>query len=265
LATANLLQNKNVLYITLEMSEHKIVRRILANLFDVNINEIRNIEKTAFSNMFSTWRSKIRNNLIIKEYPPRTINANYIRTLIKELKLRKKFIPDIVYIDYIGRMLPTHSNKNNNTNTDCTILSEEVRAISMENDKLPIVSAWQSNREGFNQVEIDMTNTADSIGTASTADTMIAITQPPEFANLNKFCWMIIKNRDGLNNKKLSVCVDYFKMRVTDDQDNKNLQDMPPSSPDKQKESNISKAVEISNNLINKDNKDKFKKIIDFE
>jgi archaellum biogenesis ATPase FlaH len=263
LATNSLLQNKNVLYITLEMSELKVSERIMANLFDIDINEISEIAKQPFMELFSNWKKKIDNKFVVKEFSARSINTNHIRNLLKELKIKKKFVPDIIYVDYLTIMLACMSNKNDNSYIEIKRISEELRGLATEL-AIPFISAVQTNRGGFGNVEIDLTDIADSIGTTATADLIIGVTQPDEFRTLNKFCWMILKNRYGLNKKKMSVLVDYFKMRISDDPDDLNSKDMP-ISPEKQKESQVNKAIETTNDLLNKDNKDKFKKIIDFE
>lgn len=263
LATNSLLQNKNVLYITLEMSELKIAERIMSNLFDIDINEIEDIKKEPFMELFGEWKKKLANNFVVKEFPTRSINTNHIRNLLKELKVKKKFVPDIIYVDYVSIMLSCSSNKNDNTYIEIKRISEELRGLAVELG-IPFISAVQTNRGGFGNSEIDLTDIADSIGTTATADLIIGVTQPDEFRNLNKFCWMILKNRYGLNKKKMSVLVEYFKMRISDDPDDLNIKDMPVS-PEKEKDNIVNKAIEVTNSLLNKDNKDKFKKIIDFE
>jgi hypothetical protein len=73
---------------------------------------------------------------------------------------------------------------------------------------------------------------------------------------------MILKNRYGLNKKKIAICVDYYKMRIYDDPD---FQDNPQKSPTQQNQTNVNNAVNTVSNIIDKDNKDKFKKIINFD
>ncbi|MEM4261208.1 MAG: DnaB-like helicase C-terminal domain-containing protein [Candidatus Woesearchaeota archaeon] len=263
LATNSILQNKNVLYISLEMSEIKLAERILANLFDKDINDISELDKDSFFNLFGNWRKKLDKNLMIKEFPTKSINANHIRNLTKEIKIKKKFLPDIIYLDYLSIMNSVSTTRNDNTYTEIKRISEEIRGLAVELG-IPIISAVQTNRGGFGESEIDLTDIADSIGTTATADLIIGVTQPDEFRNLNKFCWMILKNRYGLNRRKMSVIVDYFKMRISDDPEDLNNRDIPVSS-EKDKENKINQASEITNDLINKDYSDKFKKSIDFE
>jgi len=253
------LQNKNVLYITLEMSENKISERLIANLFDVNINDLTMLTKDKFKNKFESVKSKIQQHFIVKEYPTKSINANNIRNLVKELKLKKNFVPDIIFIDYIGIMNPIHTRKDENSYTELKRVSEETRGLAVELE-CPIVSAIQTNRKGYSSSDIDLTDVADSIGTAATADIIIGVTQSEEFRDSGKFSFIILKNRYGINRQKLVVSVDYNKMRVLDNVD---------STKDQPKEStktinNVDSAASSVKTELKKDNIERKKKIIDF-
>jgi replicative DNA helicase len=140
-----ILLNKNVLYVTCEMSEDKISERVITNLFDVELDNLRTIDKTKFHEKFENIKQKLKNKLVIKEYPTSSINVNHIRNLLKELEVRTKFKPDIIFIDYIGIMLPSYKNKADNTYLEVKKISEEVRALAVESG-LPIVSCTQTNR-----------------------------------------------------------------------------------------------------------------------
>jgi hypothetical protein len=215
-ATYNILDNKKVLYITGEMSEHKISERSIANLLDVNINNIDTIGKTSFIERMKNIEKSIKGRIKIKEYPPMGFNAGHIRSLLKELRLRENFMPDILYIDYLDIMAPTFRYKNDSESQVQKRVSEELRAVAVDFD-IPTVSASQSNRDGFGASEITLKNTAESIGKAFTSDIIIGATQPPDFENMTPPCflWKILKNRYGLKHKKLIVEVDTYKMRIT--------------------------------------------------
>lgn len=213
LACNNVLANKNVLYITCEMSRNKIAERVLANIFDIEIGDIKMLSKDRFFKEFENKKKILKSKLYVEEFPPNSINANHIRNLLKELKVKRKFIPDIIYVDYLEIMSPIHRYKADSSYLIVKRISEEVRAISMEIGT-PIVSAVQSNREGFGQLELDLTNISQSIGTAATADIIIGVTQTEELRNQGKYYWMLLKNRYGLNKKTMAIDVNYFKMRV---------------------------------------------------
>lgn len=220
LATNNTLNNKNVLYITCEMSKHKISERIMANMFNLEMNDLKNLDKKEFHSYFEHAKKIVKSKFFIEEYPTKSINANHIRNLVKELKTKKKFIPDIIYIDYIEIMNPIHRYKGDGSYSEIKRISEEVRAVAVELG-IPIVSAVQTNRGGIGSAQIDLTDISQSIGTAATADIIIGITQTEELREKCLFSWMLLKNRYGINKKGFRVCVDYYKMRIWEtDQEN---------------------------------------------
>ena len=265
LATNCLLQNKNVLYVTLEMSENKISERIMANLFDISMDDLKCVTRDKFNEKFQNFKKLLNNKLYIKEFPPSSINANHIRNLLKELKVKQKFIPDIIFIDYMELMIAIHSKKTDTPYHELKKISEEIRAIAVELE-IPIVSAVQSNRKGFGKVEIDLTDISDSIGPAKTADVIIGITQSEEFRKMGKFSWMLLKNRYGINKRRIVVNVDYYKMRVYEDQNIEiegNGNNIPPSPKEQQQQ--INNAISTVNNLAQKESEDKFKKMLDID
>jgi replicative DNA helicase len=215
LASNALLQNKNVLYLTLEMSEEKVSERIAANIFDVNVNDLEYITKDKFHELYQKAKKNISNKLTIKEYAPKSFNANHLRNLIKEIELKKKIKPDIIFIDYLGIMTSCSLHRNDTLYAEVKRISEEVRAVAVEQN-IPIISAIQTNRKGMNQVELDFTDVSESIGTAATADLLIGITQSDDLREAKQFSWILIKNRYGLNKQKIVVGVDYTRMRIND-------------------------------------------------
>jgi len=262
------LKNKNVLYVTCEMSEEKISERVMANLFDICTEDLKLLPKNKFHDKFEKLKNQINHKLVIKEYPPRAINTNHILNLIKELKVRKKFSPDIIFIDYLGIMNPVYKNKGDNSYLEVKRISEEVRALAVELS-LPIVSAVQTNRGGFGDSEIDLTDISDSIGTAATADIIIGVTQSEEMRKIGKYSWIILKNRYGLNKIKVNVNVDYYKMRVYEDGDSKaegtakSISKIPLS--EKEQKQKVNDTTDIVKGILNKDTKEKYGKMIDFE
>jgi len=218
LATNNVFMGKNVLYITCEMSEFKIGERVLANAFDMKIDDIKMLPKNKFGKCFAKSREKLKGKFVVKEYPTGVASVNDIRNVVKELALKKKFTPDIIYIDYIGIMSGTFTSKNDNTYTAQKRITEEVRGLAVELS-IPIISAIQTNRGGMGKEELDMTNASDSIGTAFTADVIIGVTQTDELRAAGKYRFNIIKNRYGQNKVGVLINVNYPKMRLTDDEE----------------------------------------------
>jgi RecA/RadA recombinase len=210
-----MLHNKNVLYVTLEISENKISHRVLSNVLDADRDSLRLLTRPAFKTMIGTARARVKQKFIIKEYPTKTLSSNGIRNLLKELKVKQNFVPDIIFVDYISLLLPNVVRKEDNSYTEMKRISEELRGVAVEAE-VPIVTAEQIGRDGFDSAVIGMANVANSIGTVATADIVIAVTQPEELRNQKRMVWMMTKNRFGFNNTKAIVGVDFAKMRVFD-------------------------------------------------
>lgn len=257
LSTNSLLQNKNVLYISLEMSEEKISERVLANTFDIDLNDLKMLDKNKFMLKMEEMNNKTRGNFYVVAYPPKSVNANRIRNILKELKTKKKFEPDIIFVDYMGLMSPNASRKTDNSYSEQKTISEELRAVAVEYG-LPVVSAVQTNRGGFGNAELDMTDIADSIGTVATADIIFGVTQTQEMREAGRYTFLLLKNRYGENKKKCYIGVNYPRMRIYDiEEDNKKTS--------KDINSNIDDADDIVATLMKQDKKNQKKKIINFD
>ena len=101
-AAANLTAGKNVLYLTMEMAEERVAERIDANLLDLPMDQLPTLTRSMFAERVHRVSSRTNGKLIIKEYPTGQANASHFRALLNELKLKKSFIPDIIYIDYLN-------------------------------------------------------------------------------------------------------------------------------------------------------------------
>lgn len=208
--------NKNVLYITLEISEKEISKRFMANLFDKSMNELKLISSDEMGKLYGDLKNKTHGRLYIKEYPTGQANTNTIRHLLKELEIKQQFIPDIVFVDYLGIMATNRPSYGDNTNTKYKTISEELRGLAVERG-IPFISSNQTNRAGFGKAEMDLTDTADSIAQTNTADVIMMIGQTEELLKENKYMFTATKNRLGRRMTHTLVNVDYEKQRITDD------------------------------------------------
>lgn len=216
-AAHNLMCSKNVLYITLEMAEERIAQRIDVNLLDVSLDEIELIPKASYDKKMARVKETTKGKLIIKEYPTASVGVNHFRHLLNELKLKKNFTPDIVYIDYINLCLSSRFKFGASINSYSYIkaIAEELRGLAVEFN-LPIITATQANRSAYGSSDVDMENTSDSIGLVFTLDMMIGIVTTPELTALNQVMFKQLKNRFGDINKntRFIVGVDRPKMRL---------------------------------------------------
>lgn len=219
MASANLSMGKNVLYITMELAEERIAERIDANLMNITLDELSEIPKDSFQKKIERIKSKTTGKLIIKEYPTSGAGSANFRHLLNELRIKKNFIPDIIYIDYLNICASSRLKNNPNVNSYSYVkaIAEEIRGLSIEFN-LPIVTATQVNRSGLNSSDIDMTNTSESIGAPASADIMLAIIATEELLELNQYMFKQLKNRfsDITKPSSFVVGVDKSKMRLYD-------------------------------------------------
>ena len=218
-ASSVLLQGKNVLYVTCEMAEEKIAERIDANLLNTNIKEVSELPKTIFEKKVNKLREKTQGKLIIKEYPTASAHVGHFRSLLSELKLKKNFIPDIIFIDYLNICASSRYRTAVNVNSYNYVkaIAEELRGLAVEFD-VPIFSATQTTRSGFTSTDPDLTDTSESFGLPATADLMIALISSDELEELGQIMVKQLKNRynDPTYNKRFVVGIDRPKMRLYD-------------------------------------------------
>lgn len=216
-AAGNLIDGLNVLYITLEMAEERIAERIDANLMNVAIDELSVLPKDVYEKKIEKIKSKTIGKLIIKEYPTASAGANNFRYLLNELKLKKNFKPDIIYVDYLNICNSSRLKVGSNVNSYLYIkaIAEELRGLAVEHN-LPIVSATQTNRTGYTNSDVGLEDTSESFGLPATADFMFAIISNEQLANLNQLLVKQLKNRysDPNMNRKFIVGVDRSKMKL---------------------------------------------------
>ena len=230
-AAGALVQGKNVLYITLEMSEERIAERIDANLLDVPIDQIENMSEQMFSDAVRRLKTKTNGKLIVKEYPTGSANANHMRALLNELKLKKGFIPDIIMIDYLNICASSRMKMGGSVNSYAYIkaIAEELRGLAVEFD-LPIVSATQTTRTGFSSSDPGLEDTSESFGLPATADLMFALVSTEELEQQGQIMVKQLKNRynDPNKNKRFLVGIDRSKMRLYDVTGDHGLMDDTP-------------------------------------
>lgn len=218
-AAGNLLDGKNVLYLTMEMAEERIAERIDANLMDVSLDELETMTREAYMKKMDRVKSKTTGKLIIKEYPTSSAGSANFRHLLNELKLKKSFEPDIIYIDYLNICSSSRIKYNATVNsyTYVKAIAEELRGLAVEFN-VPIVSATQTTRSGYSNSDVDLTDTSESFGLPATADFMFALITSEELESLNQLMVKQLKNRynDLARNRRFVIGVDRSKMKLYD-------------------------------------------------
>jgi hypothetical protein len=166
-----------------------------------------------------TLGSGVRGKLIIKEYPTATANVNHFRFLLDELNLKRKFKPDVIFVDYLNICASARLKSGNNVNSYTYVksIAEELRGLAVEYG-VPLFSATQTTRSGYSSTDVGLEDTSESFGLPATADFMIALISTEELAEANQIMVKQLKNRynDTATNRKFILGINRSKMKVFD-------------------------------------------------
>ena len=219
-AASSLVQGHNVLYITMEMAEERIAERIDANLLNVPIDQLDKLSKDMFTTKVNDIARKTTGKLIIKEYPTGSAHSGHFRALLNELKLKRQFEPDLIFIDYLNICSSSRMKAMGgsiNSYTYIKAIAEELRGLAVEFN-VPIFSATQTTRSGFSNSDVGLEDTSESFGLPATADLMFALISTEELDKQGQFMVKQLKNRynDPTAHKRFVIGVDRSKMRLYD-------------------------------------------------
>ena len=182
---------KNVIHYSFELSETHVGNRYDSRITGIPTKELRN-------RMVEAEAQLVRFNggqLYIKEYPPKVATINTIKFHIGRL-LSNGFDPDLIIIDY-GDLMKSRRGYDQKR-FELESIFEDLRALSMEM-KLPIWTATQSNREGFNDDVITIDKVGEAINKAMVVDF---------FGTFSQRKFHIGKNRMGQANVNYNIDMD---------------------------------------------------------
>ena len=186
----------HVLYVSGEMSEYGIGERLDANLFDLEIDNLKDLSIAEFERRLKNVTDATKGSLTVKEYAVGGFSANTIEMLIKEL-IAKGQKPDAIFVDYLNLMASTRipASEAGNTYQYIKSIAEELRALAQKYD-VAIITATQSNRSGLRAgKDLEMDSTSESHGLPSTLDLFIAIITTEELEKSRKIMFKQLKNR----------------------------------------------------------------------
>ena len=218
-SSSYLSMGKNVLYITLELAEEEVAKRIDANLMNITFDDLMALPKDLYDKKIANLKQKTNGKLIIKEYATATASTIHFRSLLNELNLKKGFVPDVIMVDYLNICASSRIKPGNGVNsyTYVKAIAEELRGLAVEFN-VPIWSATQLTRSGYTSTDPGMEDTSESFGLPATADFFVALVVTEQLAQLNQIMVKQLKNRyndPGLN-KRFVIGVDKARMKLYD-------------------------------------------------
>jgi KaiC/GvpD/RAD55 family RecA-like ATPase len=205
----------DVLYISLELSEEYVWRRLAANLTgvaqydvaDLSVDECRQlIENTKIPGVEKLGRLKV---IRMKT----TTTPTEIEARLDQFYSIYKKNPDVLIVDYIGIMKPNHSRRTmESMYLDGQEKAEQIRELCIDRNMVGI-SAVQFNRSGYSRLDAGLESVSGSAGFAETADIMITITRDDILKKLNMYANYVKKNRFGENEVMFYTKYDFNTMR----------------------------------------------------
>ena len=222
MAASYLMHGKNVLYITMEMAEERIAERIDANMMDVTLDELKELPRDVYEKRINRIQSKTTGKLVVKEYPTGSAHVGHFRHLLNELRMKRGFTPDVIFIDYLNICASARVKGAAAANSYTLVksIAEEVRGLAMEYNAA-VVTSSQFNRDGYGNSDVDLTNTSESMGITHTADCILGLITSEDLDNLGQLMIKQLKNRWGDLGyyRRFVVGIDRAKMKIYDLED----------------------------------------------
>ena len=226
LAANNLRDGRNVLYITLEMSEEQISQRIDANLLGKTTDEVQALSKDEFLSSIDRVHKTTLGKLKVHEFPTSQAGSANFKYLLSELKIKQNFVPEIIYIDYLNICCSSRIKTGGKSGLYEYVgaISQELRGLAVEHD-LPVVTATQFNREGFKSSDPGMEDVSDSWGTAMIGDFTLGLIRTKELDDIGQLKVIQFKNRYAgtIHDNVFALGVDMDRMRLYDIEEKKQV------------------------------------------
>ena len=218
----------------MEDPDKKIALRMMQNICNISQDQLKMLNKNSFISLKEKMKALTDRHLKIVELPDSTANAMRICTVLKDLKDKKNFVPESIFLDYIGCMIPNgRPNPTLNSNTILQKVAAETRGAICTKMGIPIVTALQTNRGGFDSASVDLNDVADSYGSTMKLDAVLAATQDTAMLEQGMYKLKVAKTR--LKNNKgteLMIGVNIDKQQIYDLNGSSNrpqVQILPPT------------------------------------
>lgn len=212
-ATNIAMTGRKVLLITLEMSEIMYSKRLASSITKIPMSDLKTQQQTLKQLLKETKDQNQKSSILIKEFPPSTVNPGQIGAFVKKL-IQTGYKPDAIVLDYLNLLNSPHGV---NSYERVMFVAQKVRALSYEFN-CPIISATQVNRTGYGVDSPGLETISESTGLAATADTICTIWQKDEDKELGVVNLGVVKNRFGPNFGSTVLRIDYNTLSLKEDE-----------------------------------------------
>lgn len=205
----------NVLYVSLEMAEEFIHQRIISNVCDIYMKDVKSQNPDELLREYEKNAFTTPGNLIVRKMPTTTTVVEIESTII-EINRSMGINIDLLVVDYIGIMKPmkrSNSVQNLNMYLMGKEVAEQLRDLG-DKYKIPVLTASQLTRDGYANLSASIKDTANSSAINDVADFMVTIMQDPMLKSLGLIMHTIVKSRFGENGISFYSSINYGRMRV---------------------------------------------------
>lgn len=209
-----LLQKQDVVFVSLEMSEAEVSKRVYANLYDIVIADLPNVEKQVIKNKYAKIKDNI-GQLVTKEFSAGSLTPLGLDGFLTKLKNEKGINNPVVIVDYLGLMASDKMTDVDNSYSYFGSIAEELRAVAQRRN-LIMFTPLQLNRSAVNNLEADQSSLSESMKILMTLDSAFIISQTPEMKDQGKMKINFVKNRMSGKTWSFDIGFDYKKFRFDD-------------------------------------------------
>lgn len=206
MAAKAMMEGKNVIYYTLELSDIVIGRRIDACVTGIPLEGLMQRREEVFERI-----SKFPGKILIKEFPGghKTPLSRLVNHFKKEVKAGR--IPDVVFIDYADLLKSTTSYSEKRMNLED--LFDELRGTAQELN-IALWTVSQTNRGGYQTEQVDLNDIAEAFGKVFCADLVVTIARTLEQKEFGLATFQVAKNRNGKDGLIFDGVLDTSRVQV---------------------------------------------------
>jgi AAA domain len=206
-------QGRNVLFITNEMAGNLIYQRILANLFQEDMEYV----KAMTGEQYCAEQAKLgkAGELRISEYPQGVAHAGHFDQQMQALSRTQQFVPDAIIVDYLGEMSAQFAGRDAGSYDYVGACLGDLRRLGKKHNSA-VWTAAQTNRSGYDGLP-DLKSIADSVKSIMKADVVVGFCA---IENQDAILTKILKVRNGAgSNKEFMTGVNKTTMTLFDPND----------------------------------------------
>jgi replicative DNA helicase len=197
----------NVLYITLEMSEKKVMKRLGSMRLHIPVNDydvlskdtemikkkIKGLSKNLHNN--GLFENKV-GKIITKFWAAGTVQIGDFDNYIQRLKEKRGIKIDLLIVDYIALIALPRNSGGDNLYTKGKYVAEGLRALGAKWN-VPVITAVQLAKDAWNSSDLTLESVPESKAIVETCDTFFGIIRTEDMRKQNLYRLKLLKQRDG--------------------------------------------------------------------